>query len=64
MLYELIKTQRGHETVVMRDDMTKVKAVKKQLQDSQRGMKVAYSIREAGEGEEKKARKKHRFRSH
>jgi hypothetical protein len=64
MLYELVSKKRGHETVVCCDELSKVRGTMKQLRDSQRGMKVTYSIREAQEGEDKKERKPHRFRSH
>jgi hypothetical protein len=52
-LYSLVLTKSGKETVYMTDVLTKIKARKKTLMNSSRGLKVNYSIRDALESEEK-----------
>lgn len=51
MLYTLVKTHGGKETVYMTDVLPKVKARKKALETSQRGQRPNYSIRPANEDE-------------
>jgi hypothetical protein len=53
MLYTLIRTVSGKETIYMTDTLKKVKARKKALETSQRGQRTNYSIRSALDGEEK-----------
>lgn len=58
MLYDLIRTFRGKETIVMTDQLSKVNDRMKTLRSSQnngiRGQKVAYSVRESVEREKYK----------
>ncbi len=52
-LFTLVLTKSGKETIYMTDTMIKVKARKKALETSQRGIRTNYSIRPALEDEEK-----------
>jgi hypothetical protein len=49
MMHDLIEKKRGKETVVMSDELPKVRAQMKRLRDSQRGLKVEYFTRPSGE---------------
>lgn len=49
MLYDLVQVLGEKETVFMTGDLVKVRARRKQLRSSQRGMKHTYVIRPAGE---------------
>ena len=50
MLHDLVQTRGGKETIYMTDTFPKVKARRKVLLDSQRGMNLNYEIRPAAEG--------------
>jgi hypothetical protein len=52
-LFTLVLTKSGKEVAYMTDTLVKVKARKKTLENSQRGIRTNYSIRPALEDEEK-----------
>jgi hypothetical protein len=53
MLYDLIQTRGGKETIYMTDSLPKVKARMAQLRASLRGKGLTFTYREAEEGAEK-----------
>ena len=61
-MHDLIQISNGKELVVATDTLKNINARKKQLQNSRRGDKVQYVIRETDSVA--KYQKKHKFRSH
>jgi hypothetical protein len=61
-MHNLIQISNGKELVVATDTLKNINARKKQLQNSRRGDKVQYVIRETDSVA--KYQKKHKFRSH